>query len=98
GLDAVDGQLGQLLGDLYLGLGVEVDPWGLLPVTQGGVKDDDLLGHGRRPPCGLRLPSVSSCPPRGSPWGGRGWAAHRRRGGEGRGRPGGRGACVPAPL
>src|SRR5687768_2977322 len=39
-LDDVDAQPGQLLGDLYLGLGVEVDAWCLLPVAQGGVEDD----------------------------------------------------------
>jgi hypothetical protein len=46
GLDHVDAQPGQLFGDLYLRLRVQVDAWCLLAVAQCGVEDDDAVARG----------------------------------------------------
>ena len=43
GLDDVDPEAGELLGDLHLLADVEADPGGLLAVAEGGVEDDHLL-------------------------------------------------------
>src|SRR4029453_2059085 len=103
GLDDVDAQPRQLLRDLDLGPGVEVDAGRLLSVSQGGVEDGYVVGHGQAPslrpldllaPVLMRRGADGTRPPRG----GRGPGAP---GGEGSGEPGkvdGDGACAATLL
>ena len=45
GLDDVDAECGQLVGDGDLVVGVEGDSGRLLAVSQGGVEDEYSVGH-----------------------------------------------------
>ena len=58
GLDHVDPQAGELLGDLHLLGGVQRDPGRLLAVSQGGVEDVDAVCVGAWGPIGPS-PSLS---------------------------------------
>src|SRR5207245_7952143 len=62
GLDDVDAQVGELGADLDLLLGGEVDPRGLLAVSQGGVEDSYVVWHGCRSPPSDGHPSDSAPP------------------------------------
>src|SRR5213079_3133865 len=64
-LDHVDAEPGQLLGDLDLVLGVEVDARRLLAVPQGRVEDGYVVRHGWSPPCACWLASRRPRTPRG---------------------------------
>ena len=48
GLDDIDVEAGQLAGDLHFFAEVHGRAGALFAVAQGGVEDDDFVGHGMR--------------------------------------------------